>query len=402
VSKLRSAAMTLCLVAIFLPSLARAQATANNMKLLTENTGWALMNGHLYWTTDFGQDWRDITPPAAASPRGSEQIADVFFLDISNGWALLRVPASGGEYGDWRFDIASTSNAGIAWSVVPVAIPNWNPRAYSLGGSGTIDFVDTMHGWLDLSIQSSPATNWGALFVTSDGGQTWEWAPTTRTAPGVFGSLRFVSPAFGWLAGGPGDTELYVTRDGCRSWQKVSPPAPPQAGPDPLARFNAPAFQDSLRGLLPVSYAPSRGWAPPKLVVFTTADGGRTWSPTIVLTGDQADNWVPVTTVGSAVVVPVAPTYGRVRVLPVAGDSSVPPTVETSKAGVVGLSFVDSERGWVLHFGGPLCATGDGGATCKDITPKAPATEPHPIITPQGLRNGPAAPKNEPKPLPLR
>ncbi len=32
------------------------------MKLLAPGIGWALANHHLFWTTDNGASWKDITP----------------------------------------------------------------------------------------------------------------------------------------------------------------------------------------------------------------------------------------------------------------------------------------------------------------------------------------------------
>ncbi len=133
-----------------------------SMKLLAPGVGWAGRGGRLYWTTDNGANWTDITPPAA---RGSgEHIADIFFLDVHHGWVLFA------EYGEpqCKFDLAYTGDTGATWSVthVTVAVGNLDP-------AGRITFADNQHGWMVLQIATA-AFHSGLLLLTSDGGRTWQ------------------------------------------------------------------------------------------------------------------------------------------------------------------------------------------------------------------------------------
>jgi len=50
-----------------------------SMKLLAPGIGWALANHHLFWTTDNGASWKDITPSKRAG--SDEHISHVFALD---------------------------------------------------------------------------------------------------------------------------------------------------------------------------------------------------------------------------------------------------------------------------------------------------------------------------------
>ncbi len=375
--KLRFFAFFIAAAFFLIPSVARAQATPNEIKLLTQNTGWALLHGRLYWTNDFGQDWRDITPKAAAS--GRESIADVFFLDTSDGWALLRNPESdGGRYGGWSFELAATEDGGITWSVTPVAIPNWDPKSYTLGGSGTLDFVDASHGWVDLSLQSSPAANWGRLLATSDGGATWRTVP----APIGFGDVRFISTQTGWGAGGPGGTELVVTRDGGKTWQHVRVQAPPQFRKAIHASYLAPLFTGALRGFLPVMYtgaAPGGGSEALGVSVFGTTNGGRTWHLAAVLksAGGSSGGAFSLAATDETLVVPDMPWRGRLSIseLPTSGPGAPALGVWPLRSQVGGASFASPNQGWVLA--GKLYATADGGQTWTDITPKTPSAPPH-------------------------
>ena len=67
-------------------SCAVAQGQGKQMQLLAPNVGWVLGGGKLYWTTDNGGHWTDITPPV---PERSVKLTDVFFRDAAEGWALL-------------------------------------------------------------------------------------------------------------------------------------------------------------------------------------------------------------------------------------------------------------------------------------------------------------------------
>src|ERR1700742_3826495 len=61
--------------------------------LLTDSVGWAMSQSRLLWTTDAGQDWRDITP-GGPKPRALD---GVFFVDIDRGWVLLSSPGGGDD-----------------------------------------------------------------------------------------------------------------------------------------------------------------------------------------------------------------------------------------------------------------------------------------------------------------
>ncbi|HET7100520.1 MAG TPA: YCF48-related protein, partial [Terriglobia bacterium] len=218
------------------------------MKLLTPNVGWVIHYPGLMWTTDGGTHWKNITPPLA----NGQQIASVFFLDTQDGWALL---SGQGEKGsdEPRFDLAVTNNAGAKWSIVPVVIPELNPRQTILDGSGQVDFVDPMRGWLNLNMTSSPNFSLAMLIETNDGGETWT---RPQAAPGVSGDLSFINDTDGWLAGGPGNQFLYVTHDGSKTWKKMSLNPPAEVGGAVYPTFaGAPVFVESGRGFVAVNYS---------------------------------------------------------------------------------------------------------------------------------------------------
>ncbi|HEV2388863.1 MAG TPA: YCF48-related protein [Candidatus Acidoferrales bacterium] len=362
-------AVVLAFVSVVLALPGRAQDAPHKIKLLTQDTGWALFNSSLYWTTDFGKHWRDITPP------GTNGASDVFFLDTFNGWAFIGVPDAGGPDGGVQLVLARTSDSGNSWTTFRAELPGWDVRQATPGGSGMLDFIDTMHGWLDLSIESSSAFNRGALFATSDGGRTWESVP----APVGFGWVKFISPETGWVAGGPANSELVVTRDGGKTWQRVRLAPPAGLPPDSTPSYRPPQFVSPREGFLPMSF---NGWA---AVVYETADGGMTWRPVVALTGPPGSvgDLSPLPIVDSTLLVPSQNKEGHrsLSMFSLSGPAPPAPSRLPTRTDVFAATFIDGNRGWV--FTGWVYATADGGATWTDITPKPNRPGPHPASVPR-------------------
>ena len=86
-----------------------------DMKLLAPGTGWAKRAGRLYWTTDNGANWRDITPPRTGAADS------IFFLDSSAGWAANGNcdPCST----ELQINLNSTTDGGATWSRVTGSMP---------------------------------------------------------------------------------------------------------------------------------------------------------------------------------------------------------------------------------------------------------------------------------------
>jgi photosystem II stability/assembly factor-like uncharacterized protein len=367
---------------LFLMSFCCANISAQQrfIQMLTPQIGWAFLGGRLYWTADAGAQWKDITPTAASQ----EVIASFCFLDTSTGWVLLG-HADGDES---RFDLASTTNAGETWSIKPVRIPNLDQVAYPIGGGAHIDFVDSLHGWMNLGLQSSAAAHSGIQFVTQDGGSTWSWPPQQQSK----GPIRFINAHDGWILSPEGD-ELYVTHDGAKSWHTLSLEAPPEV-PRPVdATYTLPTFDDPKRGFLLVSYMLVGPDSPTStLVLFDSGDGGQTWKFDRLLPGLEAPHLsMPTSTVSQSNLIiaavsdhkltltTVAPGHKTSATKGAASSTSADISSFIDASSVEELSFVDSERGWVLTSGSnctsnivacsTLLATTDGGRTWAEVTP---------------------------------
>ncbi len=367
------------------------------MKLLAPNVGWAMSMGRLMWTSSGGTDWKDITPDR---PKDSI-VSTIFFFDANHGWVLFAhgepdVP------GGLHFVLASTDNAGATWSAEPVKMPDWASESLFNGG-GWLSFADQSHGWLALGTGLTPVSRGGgAMLATSDGGRTWESTPGPNFIPEadyLAGPIVMVTPQFGWLVGGGANEELYVTRDGAKTWQRIKLESPVKT--DLMRKYdrNFEQFERSLQALPPAaaklagkepedhSYAaydlptfadPRHGYvcvtSPGVVVLFATEDGGVTGKPDRILTGlqeHQTGAKVVSTMADSTWITGRAPKDARPQLTKLGpGGSATDTTMPAPEAsGVSQMSFATASQGWVVTNESKLLSTNDGGATWTDITP---------------------------------
>jgi photosystem II stability/assembly factor-like uncharacterized protein len=337
------------------------------MKLLTPQTGWVQVGQRLDWTTDGGAHWSDITPPTQAQ----ESISSVFFWDASTGWVLL-VRADKEDRA--IFDLASTTDSGADWSVAHLTLPpGLDPT--QLSGEAWMDFVDVMHGWVDLANDSSANFRLGALLSTTDGGRTWQRAPhePNPSGPGIAGRIHFIDATTGWLAGGPADESLFVTRDGARSWREVSLKAPPSVEASAGPNYDTPVFDNNTNGFLPVTYSATEH-SGSELALFVSSDRGLSWTASAVQPLEHGYGGVaaPSTLAGSGISVGDLGRGGEVTVAHLASAAkgeSASARVAENESGIADISFVGERQGWLRFNSGRLLSTADGGATWADITP---------------------------------
>jgi photosystem II stability/assembly factor-like uncharacterized protein len=344
------------------PAVGYTAGRIESMRLLTPDVGWAATLSHLFWTTDDGLHWTDITPKAS---KAGATISAVFFLDPSSGWVLLSHSA-GDEQPE--FELATTTNAGTEWSTSRIKIPALNPPEAILTGAGYMYFLDSSHGWINLSVASGSAFHPGAALSTKDGGKTWNWVPM---GSGSAGPIMFTTLQDGWILS-PDQTELYVTHDASKSWQPISLSAPAMArvGDETANAYYMPMFPDSRQGMMIASFPNS---AP---VLYRSLDGGLNWAPARALpsTGPSA-MFISGSTFFAAFVSPSTLTLTK---LDLSEASSQPITEKAELKGISGLRgvgsvldlshFFDDQHGWVLA--GEILSTSDAGVTWTDITPE--------------------------------
>ena len=341
-----------CLFLTCIPGLSQEK----HMQLLAPGVGWALGADRLYWTTDNGAHWADVTPSKAFP---NEKIADVYFKDVTDGWALLA--ANENNWPEPHFELASTVDSGAGWSVAPVGIPGLAPpNRAPLYGAGRIFFLDAAHGWLalDLEVGLSHAS---LLIATDDGGSTW-----VRRATVNAGAIRFLTLQDGWIAGGPNGEGLYATTDGGGTWREISLPGPPGAAPSACAVYGLPAFTDTKHGSV---LGPCVAGEVEEAGLFASHDGGKSWR--VVKAFPRPPVWDVNSAVGMAGTTWVMASQDWSTLTLWQTDASGPHSqvakIIARSPGVRGISFMTLDEGWVLTD--RLLATTDGGGTWKDISP---------------------------------
>jgi photosystem II stability/assembly factor-like uncharacterized protein len=227
--------------------------------MVSGTEGWAQTRRGLYWTSDGGQSWRNITPPLAHPAR----LGSVRFETAERGWAMSE---EGGE-GRNRTALFATEDGGRSWTRTRIEVKGLLTQA-----SGAYFAPVGAHEVFALVGEArNTAYSVGYLFVSHDDGHSWHQLPKP---PPHAGAIAFSSPKDGWLAGGGPHPALYRTRDGGRSWSEVRLPRPPGLA-EAAAGYLRPQFEAGGRGILAAAYA-NRGESA-TVVLYETADDGGHW-----------------------------------------------------------------------------------------------------------------------------
>ena len=290
------------------------------------------------------------------------------FVDAQRGW-LVRSDSEATMLSLYR-----TADGGRNWEnkllpLIPSPLDGASPVA------AWLEFRDELHGWLAIKLQSSINFSLGRLFITEDGGLSWQERSLPLGEP-----ARFLDSQRGWVAGGPAGDELYRTDDGGATWQ-------PQFLPLPVAEtgertfVGLPEFSRGHVGYLPVTRSGPGGV---KLLIYITRNGGNSWELAEALT-DQTETEISQSLPFS---------LGRDGAWRV-GIPSMSDALSNELRRIVqkgyelgvqlnSMDFITSQIGWAAVQAGTcqgaktsqrceqfsrLMATSDGGLTWKNITP---------------------------------
>ena len=363
-------------------------------QLFSDGAGWYRQPGyastaaqrHLYWSTDWGAHWDDITPEV---PDGY-QLGNILFLDRTRGWVFL-IPLCGARGGSPNRDLhaglklAFTADSGKSWQMWDVRLPKYS-EPFSVGdGPYSLSFADAEHGWMRLGLVSNAYL--GVLLATKDSGRTWRLLPKS---PSDLGSVSFTTAKDGWMTQS-GPLRIWRTEDGGLHWRDVSPSVPRSFG---LAFGNYPTvLQGRKRVFVPVLFMPASG---DRVVLYLTEDQGRTWKTYITLPSRQR-NGPPLSVVGSSMITAELSSVTKetpkqiltLTTVTTAGASktqqseapSLPPQPPTSLSAcpteLYGLNMADENHGWTYVSCGitdMLFATVDAGKSWSNVSP-APVPE---------------------------
>jgi photosystem II stability/assembly factor-like uncharacterized protein len=274
-----------------------------------EGVAWS-DDGSSARTTDGGQTW-SVAAPASFGPgwrRGQ------FLADGSLGWI---VSDSGAIY--------RSTDKGRSWfaPAPQTAAPMW--------GVQDLHFVDPLHGWAISPFGSTPGS---ALWISADGGLTWQAPPAPGLADG-FVAVRFADATHGVAVGPPGLAA--VTRDGGLTWT---------ARPTGAYNLYRVAFADA-NTVVAVGESGT---------IVRSTDGGQSWS---VVVGPTFNTLYDVRFVSST----VGHALGDAGVVLVTRDAGA--TWSRQESGTTlalrGVFFLDEMTGWAIGQSGAILATATGG-----------------------------------------
>ena len=340
-----------------------ANISVQDMKLVSPGSGWALTGHRLFWTSDNGQSWNDITPGDGQRP-----VSKAFFFDAKTGWAVL----SGNDDTQSSITVASTRNGGATWQNARVAL---DPivQGRQVGGVASMYFTDAQEGWIILHLNLSSNFSIGAALHTTDGGLTW----TALPPPPAAGNIAFITRTDGWMVGGPAQDRLWFTRDGGQNWQSAAIPVP-DGCTGSVSIHSLPSFTGTIYGQLTASTEAPDGNC---VIDYVTEKSGQSWQPQRVSRNSAALH-VAITNNGAltshvyATGSEVFVEHGGVR-----SQGAIPSGLQPD-GNITHAEFVDASTGWLSYSSGAcekskaacsqqteLLATMDGGKTLTTITP---------------------------------
>jgi len=194
-----------------------------------------------------------------------------FFLNVNQGWVV--VPAS-----DFLTGVLyRTSDGGNTWQSTSVPF-----------GATQLFFLDAENGWAMADRGSSAGSQAVDIYQTTDNGQTWiavyQMTPGQADEPGTIpytGSklgISFHDTLNGWITGTvstPNTAWIFTTGDGGRTWSKQNLVIPANYQSSILA-IQPPRFYGVAEGLLAVRLTQASS----ATSLFTTNDSGVSWQNT--------------------------------------------------------------------------------------------------------------------------
>ena len=247
----------------------------STIRMLNTTQGWASNQTAVFTTSDGGHTWKCVTPAGMQTQTGV--IGD--FMDASHAWITADLLAGGNTISIWR-----TSDGGQSWqsSTISANEPQVGDAPH---------FVNTQDGWLEV-INGGPGagSESAEIFQTTDGGQTWNVVANTNNsasglpAEGLKTGISFKDTLNGWATGTDASNTpwLYVTHDGGKTWQKQTLPDLPGAigtAATAISYQTTPPVFFGNTGLLPVFITGQLAQNQPVngFLLYHTTNGGQSW-----------------------------------------------------------------------------------------------------------------------------
>jgi len=315
--------------------------------MLDSSNGWALTQISILKTADGGLHWKDVTPSNASlnMSRGD-------FLNTQYAWvAIPQVNAN-------QVIVLHTTNGGQTWTSSTIT----GTMAMSVDAP---HFLNTQEGWLEAIGDPGAGQQGAEIFHSIDGGVHWQKiASTENPASGLSHSgfksgISFVNATTGYATtssntGLPTDAGLFVTHDGGHTWQKESFPMPQNINFTQIGTTPPVFFGNS--GVMPVALTLQSGQR--ELILYRTNDNGNHWMQTRAVPVDSDASAVYVLDTNHAWTSDVQ--NGKFYYTNDGGTTWWP--IATNPGKLNEMSFVSTNTGWAI-ISNALLHTADGGKT---------------------------------------
>jgi photosystem II stability/assembly factor-like uncharacterized protein len=279
------------------------------VRFVDADTGWALSNHLIMRTVDGGKHWSEQFPRPATECDKEPDLDSMSFVDADYGWAVCQCITG---YGVSK--LLHTIDGGQTWAEQYSAEP-----ALTLN---SVFFIDRLKGWITGKYSYGEHKGELAILHTSDGGASWvEQYRGTYLGGYLYEYLLlfFVDSSNGWLIECQSGNKMLHTNDGGSTWYEEEI--------QELSRINVVSF-----------ISPNEGWVfgrdrepGRKATLLHTTDGGQTWEKM-----EYETKWDPDTP---------------------------PECMHAIECGVISMTFIDKNRGWLCGYNGLVMYTTDGGST---------------------------------------
>ncbi|HEX9091319.1 MAG TPA: hypothetical protein VF831_07505 [Anaerolineales bacterium] len=269
--------------------------TVTSIHMVDTTTGWAIgslvgVGDHVLYTADGASTWKDVTPPEKQALNADRKFAIGFFQDAKTAWVTFAIFTGNPvptEALVWR-----TSDGGLTWQASqPVDLTGIS----EIYVPSDLQLVAGQAGWLLVHVGAGMNHDYVVIYRTADGGASWSRVIDPYTDGGIQSCTKtgmlFTDATHGWLTGDCNGVKagalLYKTIDAGSTWQVVNLPEPPSYpglfSDESMVACGSydPFFFSNDTGHVSVNCHDFSGTQITySYYLFTTQDGGNTWTST--------------------------------------------------------------------------------------------------------------------------
>lgn len=268
--------------------------------------GGAIGYDKILTTFDGGLNWNEQTAGTGSL------LLDVHFISDNEGWAV-----------GWNGTILKTNNGGLNWSV---------QNSGTSDNLNSVYFISPLEGWI--------VGFAGRILHTTDGGQTW--SPQTAPVTVNYWGVHFTSSTEGFAVG---ENTILKTTDGGNTW--IMPLSTAQYS------LKSVFFTSSMNGYAVGTNYMIGATAPGEGVLYSTNDGGNTWTPYV---WPEGLNDVHFQTINEGWVVGDNGSIFKTN----NGGLTWQTEISNLISLIRGVSFVSPTKGWAVSMGGGIISTTNG------------------------------------------